>query len=464
MTVFRFSSAVGLAAGAALFLQSCAPGQDAPAPASTLDLGRYVAVGDSYTAGVSNGGLTRSSQQYSFPNLLAQSFQQVSPAATFTQSLLDAGAGTSYLTLVSYNGTDLPVLRRVPGAGVRRTIPNTPSCGPADTVSLLPRSATAGTLPQNLGIPGLRLGQIATAGLGNEVTANPNAAFNPYFERLLPVGDNTTYLQAVTAVANSATPATFFTYFQGLDEFLPYLRSGGECPGLLPATTTLNNNAKRILDVLTANNRRGIIVRLPALRSLPLLGLGQGLQLERRLQKAKGDTASLYIRTSTTGQTRPITDEDFVLATAIPRIGQPMQVGGTTVQYGRSPLAPLVGADVVESQEYLLANNTRLTPYNNNLETLAKNIYRMPSIDASNSQYSVRLEEDLFSQVNAQIAINGVPYTTEPVRGNFFSLDYYSLTPRGNALLANTIIKAINKAYRSSIPYVNVNDLPTTAD
>jgi hypothetical protein len=458
VSIFRFSS---LTTGAALLLQSCAPSQDAPAPASTLDLSRYVAVGDSYTAGVSNGGLTRTSQQYSFPNLLAQSFERVSATGTFTQPLLDAGAGTSYLTLVSYNGTDLPVLRRVPGTGVRSTYLNTPSCGPADTVSLLTRSATAGTLPQNLGIPSLRLGQINTAGLGNETNAAPNANFNPYFERLLPAADNTSYLQAVTSVASSAT---FFTFFLGLDDFLPYLRSGGECPALLPTTATLNSNAKRILDVLTANNRRGIIVRLPNLRSLPLLSLGQGLQLERRLQRATGTPDSLYIRSSTNGQSRHITDEDFVLATAISRIGRPMVVGGVTVPYGRSPLAPLVGADVVESQEYLLANNARLGGYNNNLETLAKNTYRLPSIDASNSQYSVRLEEDLFSQVNNQIAINGVPYTTEPVRGNFFSLDYYSLTPRGNALLANAILKAINRAYRSSIPYVNVNDLPTTTD
>jgi hypothetical protein len=49
------------------------------------------------------------------------------------------------------------------------------------------------------------------------------------------------------------------------------------------------------------------------------------------------------------------------------------------------------------------------------------------------------------------------------VRGNFFSLDYYSLTPRGNDLLANTFIAAINKAYRSNIPAIDVNSLPTTA-
>ena len=54
-------------------------------------------------------------------------------------------------------------------------------------------------------------------------------------------------------------------------------------------------------------------------------------------------------------------------------------------------------------------------------------------------------------------------YSSELVRGYVFSLDYYTLTPRGNALVANTFISAINKAYLANIPVVDVNSLPTTA-
>ena len=48
------------------------------------------------------------------------------------------------------------------------------------------------------------------------------------------------------------------------------------------------------------------------------------------------------------------------------------------------------------------------------------------------------------------------------MRGNFFSLDYYSLTPRGNGLLANAFITAFNKAYRTNLSVIDVNSLPTT--
>ena len=54
-------------------------------------------------------------------------------------------------------------------------------------------------------------------------------------------------------------------------------------------------------------------------------------------------------------------------------------------------------------------------------------------------------------------------YSSEPVRGNFFSLDYYSLTPRGKGLLANACITAFKKAYRANLSVIDVNSLSTTA-
>ena len=62
----------------------------------------------------------------------------------------------------------------------------------------------------------------------------------------------------------------------------------------------------------------------------------------------------------------------------------------------------------------------------------------------------------LFDQVAGVISVGGVQYSSEPVRGNFYSLDYYTLTPRGNALLANTFITTFNKTCRANLPMVNV--------
>ena len=62
-----FGLRAALVAVGTLLLAACAPGQDSPTPAANIDVSRYVAVGDTYTAGVSAGGLTRASQRYSFP-------------------------------------------------------------------------------------------------------------------------------------------------------------------------------------------------------------------------------------------------------------------------------------------------------------------------------------------------------------------------------------------------------------
>lgn len=459
-SLLSMSAFARLAAASTLLLAACAPGQDAPTPSTVIDASRYVAVGDSYTAGLSSGGLTRASQDYSFANQLAQQLRRANAAATFTQPLLEAGSGSGYLMLADYTTTGIPRVRRVAGqAALPNPVINPAACGGPDTVRLLMRSATASALPQNLGAPGLLLSQIETAGLGNAANARPGAAFNPYFERLLPATDSRTYLQAVTTASASAT---FFTFFMGLDELMPYLRSGGTCS--LPSATLLTSNAQKILNVLTTNGRPGIIAKLPVLYTLALLRQGQGLPLQRRLQAALGDTARVYI--SNFGVSEAITNDDYVLATALPRVGQrtPVVVSGTTLQlpYGRDIRNPLRDTDVLSSYEYSVVKRT-VDTYNNELERLAQRVYKMPVGLYGEYAFNTSTVFPSFASQTETLSVSGVTYTTEPVRGNFFSLDYYSLTPRGNALLANAFILAINSAYRASIPTIDVNKLPVAA-
>jgi hypothetical protein len=260
----------------------------------------------------------------------------------------------------------------------------------------------------------------------------------------------------------AAAGATFFTYLHGLDDFMPYVRSGG-C-GTLPTTAQLNQNAKKLLDVLTANGRPGVVAALPPLNALPLLRLGSGIELQTRLQAAAGDNALLYVEDQFGGPAVPITAEDYVLATAIGRVGRPTLAPGTNLllPYGRDVRHPLVNADVLLRAEYSIANQ-RLNSHNTELRRLARDIYRLPIMDPSTNASALNLNVDLFDQIAKQISLNGVLYSLDPVVGNVFSLDYYSLTPRGNALLANTFIRAINLGYRTNLATVDVNSLPTTS-
>lgn len=462
----------GLVAASTLLLTACAPGQNNPTPAVSIDMSRYIAVGDSYTAGFSAGGLTLASQQYSYPNLVAQQLRFASPGIAFSQPELEAGTGSGYLELVDFSNIGFPRTRRVAGQSVQRTIINPAACNGADTLRVLARSSTSSTLPQNLGLPGFTLSQLDIANLGNATTAAPGTAFNPYLERLLPAGDGRTYRQVVTA---AATSATFFTFFQGLDDLLPYVRSGGNCGGLEVTAnrtllqTTMRTNATAILNILTAGGRKGIIARLPDVSTLPLLRFGRGDKLQARLQAAAGDTARLYIEFPglpvRTGAPQAITEEDYVLATALPRIGQltPVVVGGTTLMlpYGRNIRNPLRDGDVLDKTELSYVTGI-VSNYNIALDGLATDTYKFPIINASGKS-TLDLQVSLFNQVADAISVGGVVYSSEPVRGNFFSLDNFSLTPRANGLLANTFIAAINKAYKANIPALDVNNLPTVA-
>ncbi len=474
----RFSLSV--LATVPLFVVGCAPDVSVPAPsAGRLNVQHYVAVGDSYSAGFSDGGLTRTGQENSFPNLLAQVFQRTA-AAPFAQPLLEAGAGTGYLNFVDFDAQGLPLTQAVAPAAVRGTpVPNPTAPDPASReIRLFNRAALAPALPQNLAVPGLQLAQIRTARYGSEANATPavvNAGnfnptangFNPYFERLLPANDSRTYLNAVS---KAAAPATFFTYFAGLDVLVTYLRQGLATGPRLSQTTltnSFNSNAKLLLDSLTAGGRKGVIIQLPSLNSLPLLKLGAAVPLQARLRTQYGDTNSIYVFNGRLNKVLKAADNDYILATALPRIGQLVDTttNGVTqhLPYGRHPMVPVKNKEAVDYAEYNILNGV-LVAHNEYLTNLARTTYKMPEL--SNTSPLLDISQSVllnFSATSTPIAIAGVRYSPELVRGGVFSLDYYSLTPRGYGLLANAVITALNYGYGASLPAVDVNNLPTTA-
>jgi hypothetical protein len=75
-------------------------------------------------------------------------------------------------------------------------------------------------------------------------------------------------------------------------------------------------------------------------------------------------------------------------------------------------------------------------------------------------QYNLAVVETdvFFSNLSSGILYNGISLTTAFVSGGAYSLDGLHLNARGNALLANEFIKAINQKYNSRIPQVNAGN------
>ena len=91
----------------------------------------------------------------------------------------------------------------------------------------------------------------------------------------------------------------------------------------------------------------------------------------------------------------------------------------------------------------------------------AINNYNIILRDIANSRGLAFVDVNAFySKIKSGFAYNGVAVNAAFVSGGAYSLDGLNLTARGNALLANEFIKAINSTYSASIPEVDAMKYP----
>ena len=422
-------------------LAGCQPDIDsngpAPAPGSA-NFSTYLAVGNSLTAGYQSGGVARAGQLQSYPNILAQQFRQAGGGA-FNQPLFDQAYahGAGYLRLAAItNGS--PV-----------TVPVT------DSLAVIPGSLNAGTNllrkytgtdNQNLGVPGIRVADVTTAGYG----LNNPVGFNPYFERLLPGSSGATYLQYVQERVATLKP-TFFSNWLGNNDVLLYASSGG-ASGALTTVTDFTTKYKQVMDVLTAGGAKGVLGTIPSVTNVPLFTTVRPAAVKASIRGnaalPNAAAASLYIRTGA-GVTREATDADYILLTAQAVLGT--GATATTLPVGVGYSATL--ANPLPSQYVLDADEAAaVTTRTNDLNTVIRN-------EATTRGLALFDANAYFQGVAASgVYTNGVNNTTSFITGNLFSLDGVHPSARGYALIANQIIQVINAKYGATIPLVNAND------
>src|ERR1700761_9245321 len=94
-----------------LFLAACKPEIHNPAPTKgRADFTRYIAVGNSLTAGYADGGLYLEGQENSYPSIMAKQMQAVG-GGVFNQPLFTQGQenGSGYLKLTGFSASGLPI-------------------------------------------------------------------------------------------------------------------------------------------------------------------------------------------------------------------------------------------------------------------------------------------------------------------------------------------------------------------
>jgi len=416
-----------------VFLAACKPEIHNPAPSKgSADFTRFIAVGNSLTAGYSNGGLYLAGQQNSYPSIMAQEMQAVG-GGVFNQPLFsaDQANGSGYLTLTGFTATGSPITADVTTSLAIRGILPVPGFG---NVTLYTKYT--GDI-ENYGVPGIKLEEITYAPYGN---------LNGYFERLLP-GDaptNTTdYLDFVTA-----KPFTFFSDWLGNNDALLYATSGGAGDVLTDPNIFAELYALSI-SKLTASGQKGVVATIPDVTSIPYFSTVTVGAVLGAVQKANPTVQALYINALVSGTTyapRAATADDLLILTfPTSLIGTLVSTPYGMLPYGLTPYSPIDNQYVLDANEVALTRNA-VQSYNATIKSIAAQ-KGLALFDAYTFLNNLKLNG---------LEIDGLSLNASYISGGVFSLDGVHLTPRGYAIVANEFIKAINSQYGSSIPLANI--------
>ena len=425
------------------------------------DFSKYVSVGNSLTAGFADNGLYLEGQQNSYPSLLAQQFKQVG-GGDFVQPLFPTAnsTGSGYLKLNGFSATGNPQIVPVAANGVV-------GLGADNSTPLLVRYT--GTDNQNLGVPGIRIADVTTPGYG----FNNPLGFNPYFERLLPAGNPSTYLAYVQERVATVKP-TFFTNWLGNNDVLGYAASGGVTP--LTSVAEFSTKYAQVIDALTANGAKGLVANISSVTSLPffttipvtavMAGVGANpvpdvvkAQLTAGLSLTAAQAATirfgLFILTGR-GSVREANANDLILLTSRALVGAPSATSPFPGGFG------IAIADLTPQQAAGLAFAAPANPLPNSavLDAAEVTAVAARTNELNTVIYSNALRKNLahwdantfFTTITkGGLVINGVSNTTAFITGNLFSLDGVHPTPRGYAVVANEMIKVINVKYSAHL-------------
>lgn len=463
--------------------------------AGSADFSNYVSLGNSLSAGFTDGALFIASQENSFPNLLSQKFAMVG-GGSFSQPLMADNFGG-----ITIGGARIVEPRLIfNGSG---PAPLESVIGPVTIGTDLLNSPTGPF--NNLAVPGAKSFHLLAPGYGNISGITPsNPTANPYFVRIASNPETSVLADAV------AQNPTFFSLWIGNNDVLGYALSGGDgtnpiTPADGPPGVGFNQTYGALIQTLTAGGAQGVIANIPNVTSIPhfttvphnpvpldeataaavngayaayngglqaalnaLTGTGLFTQEEadrRNISFSAGAGNAVVIVDETLTDLgainpafaglpniRQATSEDLLVLPASNFIGSladpnnPLSVNGVAI--------PLADRWVLlPSEQEEIANATSV--FNSTIEAAAAQA-GLAFVDAN----------AILDQVAAGELDNGdFTLTSALVQGGAFSLDGVHPTARGYALIANEFMKSIDATYGSNFEdsgnLFNIGEYPT---
>jgi lysophospholipase L1-like esterase len=361
---------------------------------------RYVAIGDSLTAGFMSGSLFVGAQRNSYPALIYR--QATGQTAGFEQPLVSEPGIPGQLELRSL----APLIIA-------------PKSGQAQPTNL--------TLPRpynNLAVPGAKLRDVLVTHTGglHDLVLRPSAF------------QNTTALQQ----AMLYNP-TFVTIWIGNNDVLAAATSGVVVEGVtLTSAAQFEMDFRTLVSTLASTNARMAIATIPDVTVIPFV-----------------NTLSRFVPNPATGQPVLVNGQpvpligpngqlvagDRVLLTAsallAQGIGVPAALGGTG--------NPLPDTAVLSASE-VATISARVQAFNTIIRTVANE--RNAALVDTNAM--------LNRAAQGQVGVGGIAFTPAFLTGGIFSYDGVHPTAIGYAIVANEFIRAINDRFDAEIPLVNL--------
>lgn len=445
-------------------LASCEPNlkEEFEPSSGNADFTTYLSLGNSLTAGYADGALSKAGQENSFPSILAKQMKTVGLQGEFKQPLMPTmdGVGLQMISLGQFFFHTRLIL------GYKQNCLDVTSLSPV----FAPTTATQAELQaqlftpvsgsgpfNNIGVPGLKSWEATNALLG----------LNPYYARMKSEG--TTVLTEEIPKVNP----TFFTLWLGANDALLYAASGGTSPlDFITDQQTFSASMDAVVAALMANGAKGAIANIPDIKSIPLfttvpynilvleqstadqLNLGyatynatmEALGLPYRITFQAGPNPLVIADTSMPVPDpalaiRQITAEEHILLN-IPQ--------DSILCAGWGSIKPIPKAFTLTKSQ-VDAVDQAIAGYNDKIQQLA-NEHGLAHVDM----------ETYLDEFITGMVFDGATYSTKFIEGGLFSLDGVHLNPRGNAIVANHFIDAINAKFNANIPKVVTTDYEGT--
>lgn len=416
---------------------SCKPKFDVPDPdKGNIDVSNYVALGSSMTAGYSNGALYYDAQQNSYANILAEQFKLI-------------GGGEFKIPNVSQSSIGMGNANNAPSIlGNRTDCQGVVSLGPVKIATQGDASVFTNIYSSqgsfnNMAVPDAKV-----------IDMEVNGYANPFYQRMSSSASSSILSDAI------AKNPTFFSVNLGLQDVLKYTLKGGASDSITPIAGTIGvgfeASINNVIDKLMANGAKGVVTNIPSIKTMAYFNTIAWNALKLDAATAT-NLSNFYANLDSTKFYEG--DNGFIIMDSNnPFLGFRQAVAGEYILLN-VPLDSIKchkwGSLIPIPDRYSLtiseinAIETAITNYN----TILRNI-------ASSKGLAFVDVNAFFSKVKSGFIYNGVTVNAAFVSGGAYSLDGLNLTARGNALLANEFIKAINSTYQSSIPEVDAMRYP----